>query len=93
MDAVIEAAAMLITASGVVAFLGALATTRSIRCALPLLLDFLMAAGLIRLAGDLSWGSILVTVAIIVVRRVAAFGVAETFTEKFSEKSAEKHVP
>ncbi|MCH6161588.1 hypothetical protein [Streptomyces marispadix] len=77
MNAAIEAAALLITALGVVSFLAAYATTRTIRTALPLLLDFLMAAGLLRLAGDLSWSSILLTVAIIAVRKVAAFGVAE----------------
>lgn len=77
MNAAIEAAALLITAVGVLSFLVAYAATRTIRVALPLLLDFLMAAGLIRLAADLSWGSILLTVAIIAVRKVAAFGVTE----------------
>jgi hypothetical protein len=72
----IETAALLITALGIVSFLTAYATVHSIRCALPLLLDFLMAAGLIRLAGDLSWDSILLTVAIIIVRKLAASGVA-----------------
>ena len=80
MKAAIEAAALMITALGVVSFLVCYATTRSIRRALPLLLDFLMAAGLIRLAGVMSWGSILLTVAIIAVRKVAAFGVAENST-------------
>lgn len=80
MNAAIEAAALLITAVGVVVFLTAYATTRTIRVALPLLLDFLMAAGLMRLAGDLSWSSILLAVAIIAVRKVAAFGVAEKST-------------
>jgi hypothetical protein len=76
----IEAAALLVTAAGVVSFLTAYAATRRIRTALPLLLDFLMAAGLMRLAGDLSWGGILLTVAIIAVRKVAAYGVEEKST-------------
>lgn len=80
MNAAIEAAALLVTAVGVASFLTAYATTRTIRGALPLLLDFLMAAGLIRLAGQLSWNSILLTVAIIVVRKLAAFGVSEKST-------------
>lgn len=80
MNAVIEAAALLMTAVGVLSFLAAYAATRRMRYALPLLLDFLMAAGLLRLAGDQSWSSILLTVAIIAVRKVAAFGVAETST-------------
>lgn len=80
MKVAIEAAALLVTAVGVVTFLAAYATTRSIRSALPMLLDFFMAAGLIRLAGDPSWSSILLTVAIIAVRKVAAFGVAEKST-------------
>lgn len=82
MNAAFEAAALLVTAVGVVSFLTAYGTTHTIRCALPLLLDFLMAAGLIRLAGDLSWSSILLTVAIIAVRKVAAFGVAEKSTHE-----------
>ncbi|MFE5815336.1 hypothetical protein ACFQ6S_18250 [Streptomyces sp. NPDC056479] len=73
----IEAAALLVTALGVVSFLTAYAATRSIRVALPLLLDFLTAVGLIRLAGDLSWSTIVLTVAVIAVRKVAAFGVTE----------------
>ena len=80
MNAVIEAAALLITAAGVLSFLVAYAATHTMRCALPLLLDFLMAAGLIRLAGDQSWSTILLTVAIIAVRKVAAFGIAEKST-------------
>ncbi|SCK37636.1 hypothetical protein [Streptomyces sp. WMMB 322] len=78
MKAAIEAAALLVTAAGVVTFLAAYVTTRAIRTALPVLLDFFMSAGLIRLAGDLSWDAILLTVAIIAVRKVAAFGVAES---------------
>jgi hypothetical protein len=81
-NAAIEAAALLVTAAGVVSFLTAYATTRTIRGALRLLLDFLMAAGLIRLAGDLSWGGISLTVAIIAVRKVAAFGVADRGTHE-----------
>ncbi|GGO41389.1 hypothetical protein GCM10012287_00120 [Streptomyces daqingensis] len=80
MATAIEAAALLVTAAGVVVFLTAYAATRRIRTALPLLLDFLMAAGLMRLAGDLSWSGILLTVAIIAVRKVAAYGVAEKST-------------
>jgi len=80
MNAAIEAAALLVTAAGVVAFLTACALTRTIRHALPLLLDFLMAAGLIRLAGDLSWNGILLTVAIVAVRKLAASGVARRST-------------
>ncbi|SCK10056.1 hypothetical protein H181DRAFT_00524 [Streptomyces sp. WMMB 714] len=80
MATAIEAAALLVTAAGVVSFLTAYAATRRIRTALPLLLDFLMAAGLMRLAGDLSWGGILLTVAIIAVRKVAAYGVEEKNT-------------
>ncbi|WP_461066396.1 hypothetical protein [Streptomyces pseudoechinosporeus] len=80
MNAAIEAATLLITAVGVVSFLTAYAATRTIRSALPLLLEFLTAAGLIRLAGDPSWSSIVLTVAVIAVRKVAAFGVSEKST-------------
>ncbi|MFJ8631217.1 hypothetical protein [Streptomyces sp. NPDC093568] len=74
MNDAIEAASLLVTGLGVVSFLTAYAVTRTIRVALALLLDFLTAAGLLRLAGDLSWSAIVQTVAIIAVRKVAAFG-------------------
>lgn len=77
MRAAIDTAALLITTAGVVSFLVAYATARTIRVALPLLLDFLMAAGLIRLSADLTWTGILVAVAVVAVRKAAAFGVAE----------------
>lgn len=82
MDAALQTAALLVSAAAVVVFLLAYAVTRSIRTALPLLLEFLMAAGLIRLARDPSWDSILLTVAIIAVRKMAAFGIAETSTRE-----------
>ncbi|MFF8973565.1 hypothetical protein [Streptomyces sp. NPDC014995] len=52
--------------------------SRQISQALPVLLDFLTGAGLIRLAADVPWNSILVAAAVIAVREVAAMGVAAT---------------
>ncbi|GAB2766194.1 hypothetical protein GCM10027072_76320 [Streptomyces bullii] len=48
---------------------------RQISQALPVLLDFLTGAGLIRLAADISWSDILVAAVVIAVRKIAAIGV------------------
>ncbi|GAA2566097.1 MULTISPECIES: hypothetical protein [Streptomyces] len=76
MTGILTAAALLVTAAGVVSAGAAYAISRRISQALPVLLDFLTGAGLIRLAADLSWNSILVAAAVIAVRKVAAVGVA-----------------
>ncbi|MGW7356264.1 hypothetical protein ACWGI0_06225 [Streptomyces sp. NPDC054802] len=77
MNAGIETAAMLVTVLGVASFVTAYAATRTIRSALPVLLDFLTAAGMIRLAADpSSWMSLVLVAAVITVRRMVAFGIA-----------------
>ncbi|GAA3506632.1 hypothetical protein GCM10019016_137470 [Streptomyces prasinosporus] len=76
MTQVLTAAALLVTAAGVLSAIAAYTVSRWIGQALPVLLDFLTAAGLLRLAADVSWGSILVAAAVIAVRKVAALGIA-----------------
>ncbi|MEU3254876.1 hypothetical protein [Streptomyces sp. NPDC006997] len=74
MTGLLTAAALLVTGAGLAVAVAVYATTRRIGHALPVLLDFLTAAGLIRLAGDVSWDSILAAAAVIAVRKVATFG-------------------
>ncbi|GGX69174.1 hypothetical protein [Streptomyces minutiscleroticus] len=74
MTPVLTAAALMVTAAGVLIALAVGAATRRLDHALPVLLDFLTAAGLIRLAADVSWHSILGAAAVLTVRKVAAFG-------------------
>ncbi|CAL9336919.1 hypothetical protein SUDANB15_00182 [Streptomyces sp. enrichment culture] len=74
----LTAAALLITAAGILSAVTVCAMSRRIGHALPVLLDFLSAAGLVHLAADVSWNSILVAAAVIVVRKVAAIGITVT---------------
>ncbi|GAB2899359.1 hypothetical protein GCM10027074_77550 [Streptomyces deserti] len=76
MTDLLTAGALLVTAAGVLSAITAYAISRRISQALPVLLDFLTGAGLIRLAADISWNSIMVAAAVITVRKIAAIGVA-----------------
>jgi ribose/xylose/arabinose/galactoside ABC-type transport system permease subunit len=51
-----------------------LAMTRRPALALAVLLDLLLAAGLLRLAGNPGWQAIVTAAAIVVLRRLLAFG-------------------
>lgn len=53
----------------------ALVVTRHPTAALGVLLDLLLAAGLLRLAGDPSWGAVATTAAIVILRRLIGAGV------------------
>jgi hypothetical protein len=70
------AAALVCTLLGLVSAAAVLARTRSARQALPVLLEFLMAAGLLRLTHDATW-RVLATAAVVVgLRRlVLTYGV------------------
>ena len=66
--------AMALTAAGLVAGLLALAVTRRPGLALQVFLDFLMAAGLLRLTGDPGWPTIATAAVIVALRRVIGAG-------------------
>jgi hypothetical protein len=68
-------AALLVVAAAVVAAALVLARTRSMRQALPVLLDLFTAAGLLRLAATPSWTTLGVTAVVIVLRRLVSAGV------------------
>ncbi|MER7309904.1 DUF1622 domain-containing protein [Streptomyces griseoluteus] len=70
MNAWLQAGAVLITGLGLVAAAAAWRLTHSVRAALAVLLDFLTAAGLLRLAGEPSWDSTIVAAAVIALRKL-----------------------
>ena len=72
--AVVRDAALLVTAAGLVVAVVALARTRRILVSLALLLDFLTAASLLRLAGPPTWSSVAAAVLTITVRQLASRG-------------------
>ncbi|WFE43379.1 DUF1622 domain-containing protein [Verrucosispora sp. WMMD1129] len=79
----------LITALGVLAATVALLTTGSRTTALGVLLDMLLAAGLLRLAGEQSWTEIAVLVAIVALRLL----VRTALTADFRRRSREAKRP
>ncbi|MDN3293997.1 DUF1622 domain-containing protein [Streptomyces ficellus] len=72
MTAWLHTAAMLATAAGVLSACAAYLATRQVRLSLGVLLDFLTAAGLIRLADEPSWSSIATAAAVIGLRKLIA---------------------
>ena len=66
--------ALLVTAAALLAGLVALAATRRPAAALPVLLDLLLAAGLLRLVGRPGWQALATAAAIVLLRRLIGFG-------------------
>ena len=66
--------ALLVTAAALLAGLVALAATCRPAAALPVFLDLLVAAGLLRLAGEPSWQALATAASIILLRRLIGFG-------------------
>ncbi len=76
-DPLREVSALAATGIGLAALVAAaltLAVTRRPALALSVLLDLLLAAGLLRLAGDPGWESIATVASIVVLRRLIGFG-------------------
>jgi hypothetical protein len=69
-SAALEVAALLCTALALVCGLAALARTRDAGVALHVVLELLLAAGLLRLTGDPSWRQIVVAAVLVALRRV-----------------------
>ena len=72
--AVTGAAAQFVAGAAVVSGLVALAATRRPALALGILLDLLIAAGLLRLAGNPSWQAIATTTVVIALRHLVSYG-------------------
>ncbi len=67
-------AALAVTALGLVAAAVVLAATRHPLSALTVLLDFLLAAGLLRLTGQPGWPALATAAAVVAVRRLVGIG-------------------
>ena len=66
--------ALAVTAAALVAGLVALVATRRPAAALPVFLDLLVAAGLLRLVGEPTWQALATAAGIIGLRRLIGFG-------------------
>ena len=71
---VVDAAALALTTAGLVAAAVVLLATRRPVFALTVLLDFLLAAGLLRLTGQPGWGALASAAAVVAVRRLVGVG-------------------
>lgn len=66
--------ALAVTAAALVAGLVALVTTRRPAAALPVFLDLLVAAGLLRLVGEPTWQALTTAAAVVALRRLISSG-------------------
>lgn len=67
--------ALAVTAAGILCAVG-VAARAGLRMAVRVLLDFLLAAGLLRLTSGLKWDHIVATASIVVVRHIVSAGLA-----------------
>ncbi|MCA1710455.1 MAG: hypothetical protein LC789_01975 [Actinobacteria bacterium] len=77
MHAALQAAALLCSLLGLLCAALAAACVRDLRLALGVLLDYLLAAGLLRLAGSPGLKAIAGAALIVAVRKLATFGLAQ----------------
>ena len=82
MSAVVTTAAPLLAAAAVVVAALVLVATREVTVAFPVLLDLLLAAGLLRLSAGAPWTAIVSAALIVVVRRLAATGIRRAVTSR-----------
>lgn len=73
----LRAAALVCTVAGLVAAALVGAATRDVRAALPVLMEFLLAAGLLRLSTAVGWRALAAAAALVVVRRLLVAGLAD----------------
>ena len=74
MNGVLTGAALLVTTFGLLSAAAVLIAARNGRLALRVLLEFLTAAGLLRLGSDPGWPEISAAAAVVAVRRLLALG-------------------
>ncbi|WP_052436352.1 hypothetical protein [Georgenia sp. SUBG003] len=75
MSQVVAGLALAVTAAGVICSVG-VAARAGLRAAVPVLLDFLLAAGLLRLTSGLEWDRIAGTALIVAIRHVITAGLS-----------------
>ena len=75
MPEVLEALVPLVALLGMVVAGAVLLVSRRLRVAVPVLLDFLLAVGLLRLSATMSWKGIASAGVIVVVRKLVVLGI------------------
>ena len=78
MSALLQTGALVCTVLGLLAAAAVLARSRDGRLGVKVLLEFLVAAGLLRLADDPSWRQVVTAAAVIAVRRLLATALARS---------------
>ncbi|MEY9214632.1 DUF1622 domain-containing protein [Thermobifida halotolerans] len=91
MTATVQILVPLVTAAGLMAAAVCLARTRRAVLALGVLVDFLIAAGLLRLTADPSWSDIALAAIVIAVRKLASVGLRVSQRAGESAREEEKH--
>ena len=74
MSGVLRDAALVCTALGVLSALAVLARTSDLRLGIGVLLEFLLAAGLLRLSADPTWTALLSAAVVVFLRRLLSAG-------------------
>ena len=74
MSGALRDAALLRTALGVLSALAVLARTHDVRLGVGVLLEFLLAAGLLRLSADPTWAALLTAAVVVGLRRLLGAG-------------------
>ena len=77
MSEVLQTGALVCTLLGLVSAAAVLLRSRDGRLCLKVLLEFLVAAGLLRLADDPTWRAILTAAAVIAIRRLVSLGLTQ----------------
>ncbi len=78
MTGVLNAASWTIAGAGLILAVAVALRTARLLVALPVLLDMLLAAGLLRLSADAPWPAIATTATIVVLRKTVAAGITES---------------
>lgn len=73
---VLDAAALLLSAAGLVAAVAGAAATGRPRSGVPMMLDLWVAAGLLRLGGEPAWDRVLVVAVLVVLRTLVPLALA-----------------
>lgn len=82
MSPALQAMSVACAAFGLLGAAAVLTRGLGLRGAVGVLLDFLLAAGLLRLADDPQWGQVATAAVIVLVRRLLSVGLAEAADER-----------
>lgn len=75
MSSTIAYTSLLVVVVGIALSAAVLASTREPQAALPVLLDFMLAAGLLRLSATATWEAIASAAGIVVIRKIVVAGI------------------